>query len=262
MWSEDHDNMHLEEVEILDREPRWCERGIDETSYICINQPSVNKDGGFNKLPNAYDPLLMSLQKQAVVGVLRGYAPDFEIPRGFSTLYRCLLPLRPKTNQTHEKPLNKGVVPYTNHRSLDQLLEFRTGFFETISSEFFVQGNFKRTQFSREHWNWRDSEMTTSPTQASAISIELTWLLRKVSNSRKLGHSADEGWRGNWKHQVRKIYVVVIKSLIYPVGFIINTDKLSFKYMVFDCTPPSRWTMRESTAYWESTLNFKSWQYH
>ena len=44
-----------------------------------------------------------------------------------------------------------------NHRSPDQLLEFRTNFYETISSEFLVQGNFKHTQFSWEHWNWRDS---------------------------------------------------------------------------------------------------------
>ena len=45
-----------------------------------------------------------------------------------------------------------------NHRSRDQLLEFHTSFYETISSEFLVQGNFKHTQFSREHcWYWRDS---------------------------------------------------------------------------------------------------------
>ena len=36
-----------------------------------------------------------------------------------------------------------------NHRSRDQLLEFRTSFYETISSLFLVQGNFKHTQFSR-----------------------------------------------------------------------------------------------------------------
>ena len=39
-----------------------------------------------------------------------------------------------------------------NHRSRDQLLEFRTSFYETISSEFLVQRNFKHTQFSWEHW--------------------------------------------------------------------------------------------------------------
>ena len=63
-----------------------------------------------------------------------------------------------------------------NHRSRDQLLEFRTSFYETISSEFLVQGNFKHTQFSREHWNWRDSNSQPLAPKASAVSIELTWI--------------------------------------------------------------------------------------
>ena len=37
-----------------------------------------------------------------------------------------------------------------NHCSQDQLLKFRMSF-ETISSEFLVQGNVKHTKFSREH---------------------------------------------------------------------------------------------------------------
>ena len=64
-----------------------------------------------------------------------------------------------------------------NHRSQDQLLEFRTSFYKTISSEFLVQGNFKHTQFSREHWHWRDSNSQPLAPKASAVSIELTWLL-------------------------------------------------------------------------------------
>ena len=65
-----------------------------------------------------------------------------------------------------------------NHRSRDQLLKFRTHFYETISSEFLVQGNFKHTQFfSREHWYWRDSNSQPLAPKASAVSIELTWLL-------------------------------------------------------------------------------------
>ena len=66
-----------------------------------------------------------------------------------------------------------------NPRSRDQLLEFRTSFYETISSEFLVQGNFKHTQFSREHWNWRDSNSQPLTPKVSAVSIELTWLLYK-----------------------------------------------------------------------------------
>ena len=69
-----------------------------------------------------------------------------------------------------------GAVPYSdhiNHRSRDQLLEFRTNFYETISSEFLVQGNFKHTQFSREQWYWRDSNSQPLAPKASAVSIEL-----------------------------------------------------------------------------------------
>ena len=53
-----------------------------------------------------------------------------------------------------------------NHRSRDQLLEFRTSFYETISSEFLVLGNFKHTQFSREHWSLTGLELATSRTQS------------------------------------------------------------------------------------------------
>ena len=63
-----------------------------------------------------------------------------------------------------------------NHRSRDQLLEIRTIFYETIISEFLVQGNFKHTQFSREHWDWLDSNTQPLAPKASAVSIELTWL--------------------------------------------------------------------------------------
>ena len=66
-----------------------------------------------------------------------------------------------------------------NPRSRDQLLEFRTSFYETISSEFLVQGNFKHTQFSREHWYWRDSNSQPLTPKVSAVSIKLTWLLYK-----------------------------------------------------------------------------------
>ena len=53
----------LEKVKILDREQRWFERGVKEAIYIRINQPTLNKDGGRYKLPNAYDPVLTSLPK-------------------------------------------------------------------------------------------------------------------------------------------------------------------------------------------------------
>ena len=77
-----------------------------------------------------------------------------------------------------------------NHRSWDQLLEFCTSFYETISSEFLVQGNFKHTQFSRVHWYWRDSNSQPLAPKASAVSIELTWLL-------KCWHECEDA---EWRH--------------------------------------------------------------
>ena len=77
-----------------------------------------------------------------------------------------------------------------NHRSRDQLLEFRTSFYETISSEFLVQGNFKHTQFSREHWHWRNSNSQPHAPRASAVSIELTWLLLRIIVSKSHGNTS------------------------------------------------------------------------
>ena len=68
-----------------------------------------------------------------------------------------------------------------NHCSRDQLLEFCTSFYETISSDFLVQGNFKHTQFSQEHWYWQDSNSQPLTPKASAVSFERTWLLSPVS---------------------------------------------------------------------------------
>ena len=65
-----------------------------------------------------------------------------------------------------------------NHCSRDQLLQFCTSFYETIFSEFLVQGNFKHSHFSQEHWYWRDSNSQPLTPKASTESIELTWLRR------------------------------------------------------------------------------------
>ena len=48
-----------------------------------------------------------------------------------------------KTNQTMRNHYTGTLYPIQtifNHRSRDQLLEFRSSFYETISSEFLVQG--------------------------------------------------------------------------------------------------------------------------
>ncbi|XP_072039555.1 uncharacterized protein [Amphiura filiformis] len=39
-------HVDLEKVQILDREPRYFERGVKEAIHIRANQPSLNKDGG------------------------------------------------------------------------------------------------------------------------------------------------------------------------------------------------------------------------
>ena len=125
---------------------------------------------------------------QLVYGSGNGYIHDY-ITRGNKTERKLLLETAhcgPSQTIPWET-LNQGLLQpqgelypiqtIFNHRSRDQLLEFRTSFYETISSEFLVQGNFKHTQFSRENWYWRDSNSQPLAPKASAVSIELTWLL-------------------------------------------------------------------------------------
>ena len=38
-------HIDLDEVKILDREPRWFERGVKEAIYIKVNNSTLNKDG-------------------------------------------------------------------------------------------------------------------------------------------------------------------------------------------------------------------------
>ena len=90
------------------------------------------------------------------------YAPDLLFHTASSAHFTDVRwSLWPKTNHTMRNHYSgtaattRGTVHYRiifNHRSRDRLLEFRTRFYKTISSEFLVQENFKHTQFSREHW--------------------------------------------------------------------------------------------------------------
>ena len=62
-------------VEVLDREPRYFERGVKEAVYIRAYQPSLNKDGGGGgayKLPKVYDPLI----DRHVIKVKTGQSAD------------------------------------------------------------------------------------------------------------------------------------------------------------------------------------------
>ena len=91
-----------------------------------------------------------------------------------------------------------------NHCSRDQLLKFRMSFYETISSEFLVQGNFRHTQFSPEHWYWQDSNSQPLAPKASAVSIELTWLLTK-------SHShAHRYWYACHSHDTRTLRLLYL----------------------------------------------------
>ena len=78
--------------------------------------------------------------------------PDFLIPHGLHTFYKCLLTTLAQDIPFQEIPLKQGLLwpqgelyisqPTFKHRSRDQLLdEFCTSFYETISSEFPVQRN-------------------------------------------------------------------------------------------------------------------------
>ncbi|XP_072048573.1 uncharacterized protein [Amphiura filiformis] len=53
-------HVDLDKVQILDKEPRYFERGVKEAIYIRVNQSSLNRDGGRYKLPRVYDPILGS----------------------------------------------------------------------------------------------------------------------------------------------------------------------------------------------------------
>ena len=53
-------HIDLDEVKILDREPRWFEKGAKEVIYIQVNKPKLNKDGGRYKLPGVYESILTS----------------------------------------------------------------------------------------------------------------------------------------------------------------------------------------------------------
>ena len=118
---------------------------------------------------------------------LSALGPLLCIPHGLSTLYRYSLTTVAQSKPYHQKPFNQGLLhpqgalyriqTIINQRSQDQLLEFRTSFHKTISSEFLVQGNFKHTQFSREYWTWQDSNSQPHAPKARAVSIELTWQL-------------------------------------------------------------------------------------
>ena len=53
-------SVDIDKVKVLDREPKYLERGIRESIYIRALKPSLNRDGGRYRLPAVYDKLLRS----------------------------------------------------------------------------------------------------------------------------------------------------------------------------------------------------------
>ena len=48
----------ITDVKILDRDPRWFERGVKEAIQIRKHKPALNKDGGRHNLSHLWDSLI------------------------------------------------------------------------------------------------------------------------------------------------------------------------------------------------------------
>ena len=48
----------LDSTKLLDREPKWFERGVKEAIYIRAHSPTLNRDGGRHQLPNIWDSVI------------------------------------------------------------------------------------------------------------------------------------------------------------------------------------------------------------
>ena len=47
-------------IEVLDQDSRWLQRGIREAIHIAANKPTLNRDQGRHLLPSAYNSLIQS----------------------------------------------------------------------------------------------------------------------------------------------------------------------------------------------------------
>lgn len=48
----------LDSTKLLDKEPKWFERGVKEAIYIRAHKPSLNRDGGRHQLPHIWDGVI------------------------------------------------------------------------------------------------------------------------------------------------------------------------------------------------------------
>ncbi|MCG8430526.1 MAG: hypothetical protein MJA29_05100 [Candidatus Omnitrophica bacterium] len=53
-------SISLEDVQILDRDTRWFERGVKEAIYIRRHEPDLNRDGGRHQLSHSWDNIIKS----------------------------------------------------------------------------------------------------------------------------------------------------------------------------------------------------------
>ena len=118
------------------------------------------------------------------------YAPDFVIPCGLSTLYRCLLTTMAKDKPHHKKPLIRDCC---NRKGICNLFRPYLTIVAGISSWSFVRVSTRQLAVGSVskgissilnfhesiNWYWRDSNSQPIAPKASGVSIELTWLLMK-----------------------------------------------------------------------------------
>ena len=57
-----HTQHHFEKdnVQVLDKEARWFQRGVKEAVYIATRNPTLNRDQGRHNLPSVYSSLIQS----------------------------------------------------------------------------------------------------------------------------------------------------------------------------------------------------------
>ena len=113
--------------------------------------------------------------------------PAFVIPRGLSTLYRCLLITEAQDKPYHEKPLHRDCC---NHKGSCTLFRPYLTIATGINFSSFVQvptrqlavsslsrGISNTLNFHESIGTWWDANSEPLAPKASAVSIELTWLL-------------------------------------------------------------------------------------
>ncbi len=71
--------VELDQVRILDKEPKCLERGIKEAIEIRVNHPTLNSDRGWYKLPPVWDNLVRSHVTRALLIVNEDAGIDPEL---------------------------------------------------------------------------------------------------------------------------------------------------------------------------------------